>query len=485
MNTENPPVRVVHFRNLSDDATQEDLMKVCKLYGRIEKTIILKQKHQAMVQFARLEDAKKFVEYYSGHPLYINRRQIYVGYSRHDELAPDKCNRILLVTFMNPNHRMMKQYFLNIFTADFVYQLFSQFGSIEKIIVMSKAAGIQSLVQFENINNAINAKSSFCGHTFTPAIQFGTFTIDIQYSNLPELNIPQASPRAKDYRNQPAMPVSMPQPFPQNSAIAAAFTAAAMAAMGNAAATNVGSNGGQGPRGGNVATGGFQYPLFNFPMFYPQGMMAAAAVAAAARGGGGGSAPQRGFEMPHMMQNGRHMNNNNNNGGVGNKRYYEDRSGGMRGRGKSLLPMVMAPNGGGRDWNNNGGGGWNGYNNRRKVGYNNNRGFNNGYNNNNINNNVNNGDDDYEMESGGVKHKRMRLDYDNDNNSNNSNGGDDKGTRKDGEGNGGDDNVDNYGYNDDDNNSGVVNEYNNGDGIDSNSNNRNDDDDDDDDRTVF
>ena len=483
---ENPPVRVVHFRNLSDDTTQDDLLKVAKPYGRVEKTIILKQKHQAMLQFARLEDAQGFVEYYTSHPLHINRRPIYVGYSRHDELAPDKCNRILLVTFMNPNHRVMKQYFLGIITADFVQQLFSQFGPIEKVIVMSKAAGIQSLVQFANINNAITAKNSFCGYTFCPAIQLGTFTIDIQYSNLTELNIPQITPRAKDFRIQP--PVNVAQQFNQNSAMAAALTAAAaMAAMGNSAAaagTPATSAVGAGARGG--AAGGFQYPLFNFPMFYPQGMMAAAAAAAASNG-------QRGFGMNSMMQNGGNSNGNNGNGRFGNKRYHEDRNGRMgynggynggggggmkgefvqRGRGKGM--MMMMNNGGGgrdRDWyNNNNGGGY-----RRRMngnGNGNGNGGNREWNNNGGNGGDNNGNgyhkggsdnvddyDDYEMESG-IKHKMMKLDYES--GSSNNNGGDD--------------------YKDDGNGGGVISTSINRYGGDDNENN--DDDDDDDDKTII
>ena len=486
MSMENPPVRVVHFRNLSDDTTQDDLLKCTKPYGRVEKTIILKQKHQAMLQFARLEDAQGFVEYYTTHPLHINRRPIYVGYSRHDELAPDKCNRILLVTFMNPNHRVMKQYFLGMITPDFVQQLFSQFGPIEKVIVMSKAAGIQSLVQFANINNAISAKSSFCGYTFCPAIQFGTFTIDIQYSNLTELNIPQITPRAKDFRMQP--PVTVAQQFNQNSAVAAALTAAAaMAAMGNsaaAAATPATPAVGAGARG--AAAGGFQYPLFNFPMFYPQGMMAAAAAAAASNG-------QRTFGMHHMGQNNNGGGNGNNrfsNGG--NKRYHEDRNGrvgngGMKGefiqkgRGKGMMMMNRD-----RDWYGNGGGnggGFNGYNGSNGGGYrrrmnggggnnrewnNNGNGGDNGYHKG--NNNNNGGDivddyDDYDLESG-VRHKMMKLDYE----SSNTTGGFRKGGDDDG-------NNDNDG-----NGNGVINTSINRYGSD---NENNDDDDDDDDKTII
>lgn len=52
MSDENVPVRVLHLRNVTSEVTQADIMEAARQFGNVEKIVMLKTKHQAMVQFS-------------------------------------------------------------------------------------------------------------------------------------------------------------------------------------------------------------------------------------------------------------------------------------------------------------------------------------------------------------------------------------------------------------------------------------------------
>ena len=88
MSDENVPVRVVHLRNVTSEVTQADIMEAARQFGNVEKIVMLKTKHQAMVQFTTVAEATAFIDYYAEHHLRVGQRTIYSSYSRHSEIAP-------------------------------------------------------------------------------------------------------------------------------------------------------------------------------------------------------------------------------------------------------------------------------------------------------------------------------------------------------------------------------------------------------------
>lgn len=88
MSDENVPVRVVHLRNVTSEVTQADIMEAARQFGNVEKIVMLKTKHQAMVQFSTVAEATAFIDYYAEHHLRVGQRTIYSSYSRHSEIAP-------------------------------------------------------------------------------------------------------------------------------------------------------------------------------------------------------------------------------------------------------------------------------------------------------------------------------------------------------------------------------------------------------------
>jgi hypothetical protein len=167
--------------------------------------IVLKSKKQAMVQFHDLAAAVAFVSHFgaSAAPLKISGRSVYCSYSRHPELQSEAPNKILLVTFANQLHKVLGEALLGLVTVDLVYQIFNPYGAVLKIVMMNKEAGIQALVQFAATDAAARAKAVLCGYTFYAGTDFGTFTIDIQFSNLTELTVRLNTSRARDYTISP------------------------------------------------------------------------------------------------------------------------------------------------------------------------------------------------------------------------------------------------------------------------------------------
>jgi len=91
-------------------------------------------------------------------------------------------------------------------TADIIWQIYSSYGVIEKIVVINKPAedsrgkGLQALVQYQSPSAAQTASQYLNGKT----VYFGTdpilsITLYIQYSHLQELTIKHNSATARDY----------------------------------------------------------------------------------------------------------------------------------------------------------------------------------------------------------------------------------------------------------------------------------------------
>jgi hnRNP-L/PTB/hephaestus splicing factor len=101
------------------------------------------------------------------------------------ELQP---NRILLITIHNPLYPI---------TVDVLHQVFSPHGFVEKIVTFQKSAGLQALLQFQSQQSAMQARNTLQGRN----IYDGCCTLDIQFSNLQELQVNLNNERTRDYTN--------------------------------------------------------------------------------------------------------------------------------------------------------------------------------------------------------------------------------------------------------------------------------------------
>eukprot|EP00276_Gloeochaete_wittrockiana_P001422 CAMPEP_0184675362 /NCGR_PEP_ID=MMETSP0308-20130426/87685_1 /TAXON_ID=38269 /ORGANISM="Gloeochaete witrockiana, Strain SAG 46.84" /LENGTH=457 /DNA_ID=CAMNT_0027123061 /DNA_START=582 /DNA_END=1955 /DNA_ORIENTATION=+ len=108
----------------------------------------------------------------------------------------NEANRILLVTIQNPLYPI---------TVDVLCQVFSPHGTIEKVVIFNKTAGLQALVQYSTVQNAVAAKNTLQGQN----IYAGSCTLLIQFSNLQNLTVHQNTDKSRDFLN-PSLPTEAP-----------------------------------------------------------------------------------------------------------------------------------------------------------------------------------------------------------------------------------------------------------------------------------
>lgn len=227
------PSKVIHVRNVGHEISEPDLLQLFQPFGVINKLVMLRAKNQALLQMQDVPSAVNAMQFYANVQPSIRGRNVYVQFSSHQELTTmeqntqgrgDEPNRILLVTI----HHMLYP-----ITVEVLHQVFSPHGFVEKIVTFQKSAGFQALIQFQSRQSAVSARNALQGRN----IYDGCCQLDIQFSNLEELQVNYNNERSRDFTN-PSLPVEQKgrpsQPgygdagvgFPQMnnaSAIAAAF----------------------------------------------------------------------------------------------------------------------------------------------------------------------------------------------------------------------------------------------------------------------
>ncbi|KAI5058943.1 hypothetical protein GOP47_0025262 [Adiantum capillus-veneris] len=204
------PSRVLHLRNVGAEITEEDLAQLVRPFGKITNLVMVRTKNQALLQMQDITSSINAMHYFKDMQPSIRGRNVYIQFSSHQELItsdmstqPRKLqeqdsqpNRILLITIHNPLYPI---------TVDVLHQVFSPYGLVEKIVTFQKAAGLQALLQFASQHSALQSRNALQGRN----IYDGCCTLDIQFSNLSELQVNLNNDRTRDYTN-PGLPPDLP-----------------------------------------------------------------------------------------------------------------------------------------------------------------------------------------------------------------------------------------------------------------------------------
>ncbi|XP_019442051.1 PREDICTED: polypyrimidine tract-binding protein homolog 3-like [Lupinus angustifolius] len=190
------PSKVIHVRNVGQEITENDLLQLFQSFGVITKLVMLRAKNQALIQMQDVATAVSALQFYENVQPNIRGRNVYVQFSSHQELAPmdqnqgrgDEPNRILLVTIHHVLYPM---------TVDVLHRVFSPHGSVEKIVTFQKSAGCQALIQYQSRQSAVTAKNALQGRN----VYDGCCQLDIQFSNLDELQVNYNNDRSRDFTN--------------------------------------------------------------------------------------------------------------------------------------------------------------------------------------------------------------------------------------------------------------------------------------------
>ncbi|CAL9054712.1 unnamed protein product [Musa banksii] len=205
------PSKVLHLRNLPWECTEEELIELCKPFGKIVNTKcnVGANRNQAFVEFADLNQAISMISYYasSSEPAQVRGKTVYIQYSNRQEIVNNKASgevagNVLLVTIEGVEAGDV--------SIDVIHLVFSAFGFVHKIATFEKAAGFQALIQYNDAATASEARNSLDGRSIPRYLLQDHVTschLRISFSAHTDLNIKFQSHRSRDYTN-PYLPVN-------------------------------------------------------------------------------------------------------------------------------------------------------------------------------------------------------------------------------------------------------------------------------------
>ncbi|KAI5076108.1 hypothetical protein GOP47_0008173 [Adiantum capillus-veneris] len=206
-----PPSKVLHLRNLPWECTHEELVELCKPFGKVVNTKcnVGANRNQAFVEFEDLNQAISMVSYYasSSEPAQIRGKTVYLQYSNRQEVVNNKssgdvASNVLLVTFEGVEAGDV--------SIDVLHLVFSAFGFVHKIATFEKTAGFQALVQFSDADTAAAARTALDGRSIPRYLlpdHVGSCHLHISFSAHVDLTVKFQSHRSRDYTN-PLLPVA-------------------------------------------------------------------------------------------------------------------------------------------------------------------------------------------------------------------------------------------------------------------------------------
>ncbi|KAL5082237.1 hypothetical protein RYX36_010658 [Vicia faba] len=246
------PSKVLHFRNLLWECSDEELADLCSPFGKIVNTKcnVGANQNQAFVEFVDINQAISMVSYYaaSSEPAQVRGKTVYIQYSNRHETVNSKGpgdvpGNVLLVTF--DAHRDLNIKFqsnrsrdytnpmlpVNQTTIDSALQsairpdvkrkelesnvllatienmqyavtvevlntVFSALGTVQKIAIFEKNGQTQTLIQYPDVTIAASAKEALEGHNIYDG---GYCKLHLTHSRHTDLNVKAFSEKSRDY----------------------------------------------------------------------------------------------------------------------------------------------------------------------------------------------------------------------------------------------------------------------------------------------
>ncbi|XP_053158589.1 polypyrimidine tract-binding protein 3 isoform X3 [Hemicordylus capensis] len=253
------PSRVLHLRKIPNDVTEAEVISLGLPFGRVTNLLMLKGKSQAFLEMASEEAAVTMVNYYTPVTPHLRSQPVYIQYSNHRELKtdnlPNQARAQAALQAVNavqsgglaltgvpasegglpPGHSSVLRIIVeNLFypvTLEVLYQIFSKFGTVLKIITFTKNNQFQALLQYADPMNAHYAKMALDGQNIYNAC----CTLRIDSSKLTSLNVKYNNDKSRDFTRldlpsgdgQPSLDPTMATAFGTPGIISSPYAGAA------------------------------------------------------------------------------------------------------------------------------------------------------------------------------------------------------------------------------------------------------------------
>ncbi|CAI5796622.1 tract-binding 3 isoform X1 [Podarcis lilfordi] len=253
------PSRVLHLRKIPNDVTEAEIISLGLPFGKVTNLLMLKGKSQAFLEMASEEAAVTMVNYYTPVTPHLRSQPVYIQYSNHRELKTDNLpnqgraqaalqavNAVqsggLALTGalateggLPPGQSSVLRIIVeNLFypvTLEVLYQIFSKFGTVLKIITFTKNNQFQALLQYADPMNAHYAKMALDGQNIYNAC----CTLRIDFSKLTSLNVKYNNDKSRDFTRldlpsgdgQPSLDPTMAAAFGTPGIISSPYAGAA------------------------------------------------------------------------------------------------------------------------------------------------------------------------------------------------------------------------------------------------------------------
>ncbi|XP_038626301.1 polypyrimidine tract-binding protein 3 isoform X1 [Tachyglossus aculeatus] len=218
------PSRVLHLRKIPNDVTETEVISLGLPFGKVTNLLMLKGKSQAFLEMASEEAAVTMVNYYTPVTPHLRSQPVFIQYSNHRELKTDNLpnqaraqaalqavNAVQSGSLATLNatpagdsgllpgqSSVLRIIVENLFypvTLEVLYQIFSKFGTVLKIITFTKNNQFQALLQFADPMNAHYAKMALDGQNIYNAC----CTLRIDFSKLTSLNVKYNNDKSRDF----------------------------------------------------------------------------------------------------------------------------------------------------------------------------------------------------------------------------------------------------------------------------------------------
>ncbi|KAH8864091.1 Polypyrimidine tract-binding protein 1 [Schistosoma japonicum] len=216
---ETVPSKVVHIRNMPDDATEHEIALLGIPFGLLENMVLSKKANQALLEMQCLESAIMMVSYYREYQVTLRGRTLVMQYSKHQHLELHSENTSIGNAIQNANcivqqdlsgaNSGMPTTVLRVVVDNIMgqqinhtilHKIFYRYGKILRIVTYLKNNQYHGLVEFGNHIHAFVAMLHLNGQN----IYTGCCSLRVQFSkNRGPLEVRQESEKCRDYLNNP------------------------------------------------------------------------------------------------------------------------------------------------------------------------------------------------------------------------------------------------------------------------------------------